>query len=65
MASIPRLERHLVGLAADDERRAGLAQASRQLGKPAAAAVIVDQMERMLAGDDPSALSPERGERSG
>ena len=54
----------VVALAADDERRAALAAASRRLATPAAARVIVDRMERLLA---PAAVSaaPTRGGRPG
>ncbi len=54
----------VVALAADDERRAALAAASRRLARPAAAQVIVDRMERLLALEAVSAR-PVRDGRSG
>ncbi len=39
----------VTALAADDERRAALAEASRRLARPAAARAIVDRIERLLA----------------
>ena len=59
-----RLGARIVALASDDERRASLASASRKLGRPDAASVIVDRMEHLLALENKT-TAPERDERSG
>lgn len=57
------LAARIVALAADDERRAALADASRRLAAPDAVRVIVDRMESLLAPRATAACR--RGEQSG
>lgn len=48
------LAARIVGLAADDERRATIARKSRSLARPDAAGIIVDRIGRLLALEDTS-----------
>lgn len=60
-----RLAGHIVALADDDDRRAALAAASRRLARPDAAAVIVEEMERLASLNQNPATTASRGARAG
>jgi len=48
----PVLAQRLLSLTVDDERRLAQADATRRLGMPNAARVIVDRMEHLIAGEE-------------
>ena len=48
----PVLSQRLLALIGDDDRRLAQAEATRRLGTPDAARMIVDRMERLVAGEE-------------